>query len=185
VKGIIFNLLEKLIVEKFGDEIMEEIYDEAELSASAPPFVGPITYPDSDLYAIISQLSQKTNIPANDLIYEYGKFVFPILIDKYPVFMKNISSPLEFLKTLNNIHHVELKKLYEDAKPPIFKIEAIDNNSAKMHYISERKLCRLVEGLLEGVAHHFEQRVTYHHLQCMKDGHKECILDITFHQPHI
>jgi len=37
MKGIIFNLLENLVIDKFGDEIMEEIYEEAELLCRCSP----------------------------------------------------------------------------------------------------------------------------------------------------
>lgn len=182
MKGIIINLLEKLIIEKFGDEVMEEIYEQAEFSGGAPPFIGPGTYPDSDLFVIVELLSQKTNLPVDDLVYEFGKYVFPVLAAKYPVFIENVNSSLDFLMTLDNIHDVELKKLYEDATPPTFKIEEIDAGSIKLHYFSQRKLCRLLEGLLEGVANYFREKVSYSHQQCMKDGYEECLLDIKIYK---
>jgi hypothetical protein len=52
MKGVIFNLLENLIIKRFGDETMEEIYAESDFSADAPPFVGPETYPDSNLFPL-------------------------------------------------------------------------------------------------------------------------------------
>ncbi|MCP4372375.1 MAG: guanylate cyclase, partial [Deltaproteobacteria bacterium] len=77
MKGIIFNLLENLVIDKFGDEIMEEIFEEAEFSVDAPPFIATETYPVSDLVAIVALLSEKSNIPIDDLIYEFGKYMFP------------------------------------------------------------------------------------------------------------
>jgi hypothetical protein len=87
MKGVIFNLLENLIVDKFGDEILEEIYAATHFSVDAPPFVGPETYPDSDLFAMVTLLSKKTNLPVDDLVYEFGKYMFPVLSDTYPVFL--------------------------------------------------------------------------------------------------
>ena len=181
MKGVIFNLLENLIVAKFGDEILEEIYDEAQFSVDAPPFVGSQTYPDSDLFAMVTLLSEKTNLPVDDLVYEFGKYMFPVLADKYPVFLDNVNSPLEFLKSVNDIIHVEVKKLFEEANPPTIKVEEINHNQAKLRYKSERKLCKLVEGLLDGVVDYFGQKISYTHQQCMKDGNHECILHIEFY----
>jgi len=178
MKGIIFNILENLIIEKFGDETMEEIYAEANFSADAPPFIGPETYPDSDLYAMVILLSQKSNLPVDDLIFEFGKFMFHVLADNYPVFLENISSPIGFLKNVNDIIHVEVKKLFEEANPPTVIVEEINQNQCKLFYKSERKLCKLLEGLLEGVADHFGQKVSYSHQKCMQDDNDECILDV-------
>lgn len=182
MKGIIFNFLENLIIDKFGDEIMEEIYEEAEFSVDAPPFVGPETYPDSDLVAIVALLSEKSNFPIDDLIHEFGKYMFPILAGKYPVFLQDIDSPLELLKNVNDIIHVEVRKLFKEANPPIITIKDINQNKATLHYSSERKLCRLLEGLLDGVAAYFGKKITYSHKQCMKEGFNECILDIEFNE---
>ena len=181
MKGIIFNCLEDLIVKKYGDEVMEEIYAEAEFSAEAPPFVGPETYADADLFAMVALLSQKTNLPVDDLVYAFGRYMFPVLADKYPVFLEKVNSPLEFLKSVDGIVHVEVRKLFEEAEPPTIAVESTDHNQAVLRYSSKRKLCRLLEGLLEGVADHFGQKASYQHRQCMKDGACECILDIGFH----
>jgi predicted hydrocarbon binding protein len=181
MKGIIFNLLENLIVDKFGDEILEEIYAAAHFSVDAPPFVGPETYPDSDLFAMVTLLSKKTNLPVDDLVYEFGKYMFPVLADTYPVFLDNVNSPLEFLKSVNDIIHVEVKKLFEGANAPIIKVEDVNHKQAKLRYSSERKLCKLVEGLLDGVADYFGQKISYSHQQCMRDGARECILHIQFY----
>ena len=178
MKGMIFNLLEDLIDEKFGEEIMEEIYAQAKLSDGAPPFVGPETYPDSDLFAIVTLLSEKTDLPIETLVYEFGKYLFPILANKYPVFLENMNSPIEFLKTVNDVIHLEVKKLFEAANPPKIIIEQIDSNRAVLHYSSERKLCKLVEGLLDGVGDYFGQKISYSHQQCMQDSTHECILNI-------
>jgi len=180
MKGIVYNILENLIVEKFGDEVMEEIYDETEFTSDVPPFVGPETYPSSDLLLVVASLSQKTNLPVGDLVYEFGKYMFPVLAGKYPVFLEDMDTPLEFLKSVHEIIHIEVKKLFEDANPPTVMIEELTSNRAKVYYRSERKLCRLLEGLLEGVADHFDQNVSYSHQKCMHDGNPECILEIEF-----
>lgn len=180
MKGIVFNILEALIVEKFGDETMEEIYSKVQFSGDGLPFISPVTYPDSDLYAILTFLVKKTSIPIDDLIFEFGKFMFPVFFEKYPVFFENINSPVEFLKTVNDIIHVEVKKLFEKAAPPVVEVDQLSENQIILHYYSERKLCRLLEGLLEAMALHFNQKISYIHKECMKDGADQCVYEIIF-----
>ena len=180
MKGIVFNILENMIVDKFGDEVMEEIYAEGEFSAAVPPFVGPETYADSDLVTIVVLLSEKSNLPVDELIYEFGKYMFPILAQKYPVFLQGVDSPIQFLGTVNDIIHMEVMKLFEGANPPTIKIEGTTRGQTELHYSSERKLCKLLEGLLDGTAANFGKTVSYRHKQCMKDGFGECILNLEF-----
>ncbi len=180
MKGIIFNLLENLIVEKFGDDLMEEIYTEVNFSSEVPPFVGPETYPDSELLAIVDYLSEKTNISPDELVFEFGKYMFPILADKYPVFFEGINEPIDFLKNVDGIIHVEVKKLFEGAIPPSILIKQISSNKAILTYRSTGHLCKLVEGMLEGVAKHYNQKVLYSNKQCIKDGADSCVFEIEF-----
>lgn len=180
MKGIVFNILESLIVEKFGDDIMEGIYDKTDFVSDVPPFIGPETYPDADLIHAVTLLSEMTDISVSDLLFEFGKYMFPILAETFPVFLEGFDSPLEFLKTVDGVIHIEVRKLYGDANPPVLRVESVDENTAVLHYRSERKLCRLMEGLLEGLAAFFGRSITYHHLECMLDGADECILNIQF-----
>ncbi len=180
MKGVVFNILEALIVEKFGDDTMEEIYASVEFSGDVVPFVGPETYPDSDLFAIVVYLSKKTSVPVDDLVFDFGKYMFPVFYKKFPVFFEKMTSSIEFLKTLNNIIHVEVKKLFEDATPPLIQIEELSDDWIVLKYSSERKLCRLLEGLLEGLALHFNQTISYTHKECMKEGSEQCVYDVKF-----
>lgn len=180
MKGIIFNILEALIVEKFGDETMEEIYANVNFSGDILPFIGPETYPDSDLLAIIAFLSKKTSISVDDLIFEFGKFMFPVFFNKYPIFFEKIDAPIEFLKSVNDIIHVEVKKIFEKAIPPRVTIKQINENRIVLFYYSERKLCKLLEGLIEGLASHFNKKISYTHTACMKLGEDQCVYEIEF-----
>ncbi len=180
MKGVVFNILEGLIVEEFGDVIMEEIYSSVQFSGDVLPFVGPESYPDSDLFAMVGYLSDKTSIPVDDLVFEFGKYMLPVFYQNYPVFFENMNSPIEFLKTVNDIIHVEVKKLFEDATPPIIIVEQENEKRVTLKYYSERKLCRLLEGLLEGLALHFNKEVSYTHKECMKTGADQCVYSINF-----
>ncbi|MCP3873781.1 MAG: hypothetical protein GY699_11565 [Desulfobacteraceae bacterium] len=180
MKGIVFNMLEDLIIEKFGEETIEEIYSDVKFSGDVLPFISPETYPDSDLFTILDSLVQKTSIPVDDLIFEFGKFMFPVFFKKYPVFFENIISPIEFLKSVNDIIHVEVKKFFENATPPTVIVKQLSENKIALYYKSERKLCKLLEGLLEGTALHFNKKISYVHKKCMKNGEDQCEYEIKF-----
>ncbi len=180
MKGVVFNILELLIVEKFGDQTLEEIYTDVQFSGDVLPFIGPETYPDSDLFAIVKYLAEKTSIPENDLVFEFGKFMLPVFYKKFPVYFENMLSSIEFLKTVNDMIHVEVKKIFEDATPPVIEVEQLSEKKIILRYSSERKLCRLLEGLIEGLALHFNQKVSYAHKVCMKEGGDQCIYEIRY-----
>ena len=90
MKGIVINILENFISEKLGDETLEEIYEKVELSEGAPPFLGPVNYPDEDINNILFFLSKKTNSSIEELLHAFGIYLLPVFVAKYPVFFENI-----------------------------------------------------------------------------------------------
>src|SRR5690349_1607001 len=123
MKGIIFNELNRMVVERFGVEVWERILEEAPLKTTGGAFIGPKTYPDEDLLAIVNQASQLLGVPIDDLIRQYGHFIFANLARLYPVFVKPAMTAKSFLKTVHSVIHVEVRKLYPDASLPSFHYE--------------------------------------------------------------
>ena len=83
MKGVIFNMLEEFTVETFGEETFEDVLDEAEL-ITTEPFVGPGTYPDEDLIALVTTLIKKVDMPLPDAVRAFGHWLFPRLAERIP-----------------------------------------------------------------------------------------------------
>jgi hypothetical protein len=162
MKGEVFNLLEEFIVHNSSeDTALNFLEDAAPNLITQEPFIGPGTYPDSDFQYLLTGAVFLLKLPLESTIRQFGKFCFPRLIRKVPEFINVHSNPKSFLATLHSVVHVEVKKLYADARPPDF--EYFDNgpNRAIMHYRSQRKFHAFAEGLFEGLAEHFNMQVRY------------------------
>ena len=68
MKGVIFNLLELFVDQEAGEGAFDEAIDALSLP-SGGVFVGPKTYPDTELLALVTYFSEKLNVPAFDLIF--------------------------------------------------------------------------------------------------------------------
>jgi len=180
MKGVVINILEDFIAENLGDEMLEEVYEKVKLSDDVPPFIMPKTYPDEDLLNIVVFLSEKTGKSVEELLFGFGQYAFNILARKFPVFFENTSSAKDFLKTIEDIIHVEVHKLYKDAVTPAILIDDSVDGKTLIRYSSPRILCDLMIGLLEGVAVKFNETITQKHIQCMKNGASECVLEVEF-----
>ncbi len=178
MKGIIFNLLEEFISKEFGDVVLEEIYVESKLQDDVPPFLAPVSYSDDQILSMVVTLSEKTGESIPDLLHAIGKFSIPILAEKYSVFFENCKDFRKFMQTVNEIHFIEIKKLYDDARPPEIIFQDIDKDTFKIHYRSQRKLCDLAKGLIEGTAEIYETDIQYKKESCMNDGKDECIFEV-------
>ena len=61
MKGIIFNLLEGFLTERLGEEKSDELIESCSLK-TREPFVGPGSYPDEDLLAIVDRAVEVTGM---------------------------------------------------------------------------------------------------------------------------
>ena len=179
MKGIIFNLLEDFIVEKFGENKYEEIIASCALQTNEP-FVGPGSYPDEDFFAIYSKALEHLKIPSAEALRTFGKYCFHKLASKYPIFIKMHNHPKDFLKSVDSTIHVEVRKLYKDSETPKFTYRDPAPNKLIMEYTSKRKLCNFAEGLIEGVSEHYKIPIQCKQLQCTLNGNKVCEFDLTF-----
>ncbi|MBI2603907.1 MAG: heme NO-binding domain-containing protein [Deltaproteobacteria bacterium] len=179
MKGIIFNIIEEFIGENWGEEKYEEILGLCPLHTKEP-FVGPGTYPDSDLISIVEKAAEILEISVPDVLRAAGKFMFPKLVEKFPQFIALHKHPKDFLVTIDSVIHVEVKKLYRDAETPRFQFTSPAPNKLAFDYQSKRKFCALVEGMLDGVAEHYKMPIQYHQTKCTHKGDTDCHFELQF-----
>lgn len=180
MKGEIFNLFEDFVTENFGEEKFEEIFELVHTKLiTKEAFVGPGTYPDSDFLAIVQEAVRSLGLTLEEGAFEFGRYCFPKLANKMPLYVDSHQDPKSFLLTLHDVIHVEVKKVMKDANPPEFTYEDTSPNHLAMTYKSKRKLYSFVEGLIQGVATHFDVKIkTERDVLCHEEG--RCKFNLTF-----
>ncbi|MCH2108622.1 MAG: heme NO-binding domain-containing protein [Polyangiaceae bacterium] len=179
MKGIIFNVLELFVEQEVSPGAFDEALEEVELISDGI-FVGPKTYPDEDLLALVGYFSEKLSIEPFPLVRAFGRFALPHLAARFPNFVEGHTHPKTFLLTVHGVIHVEVRKLMEKTKLPDFSYEDPAPNQLIMYYRSERKLCALAEGLILGTGDFFETPISIDHSECMHRGADACKLELVF-----
>jgi hypothetical protein len=180
MKGIVFNLFEEFVAREHGEAAFDEIVEATELK-TAEPFVGPGTYPDEDLVALVGTAVQKFDLVPADALRAFGRYCLPRLADKVPQFLASHADCKSFLKSVQGVVHVEVLKLFRGAYVPHFEYEDPAPNRLVMKYRSKRRLCHFAQGLIEGAASHFKNPVDLVHLCASDVGGDTCTFDVTFH----
>ena len=180
MKGIIFNQLENMVTETLGLEAWDTLLNETALSTKDGLFVGPNTYPDEDLFALVATASRVTGTPAADLVRTFGRYLFPRLVASHPMFIKPDMTAKSFLLSVDRVIHVEVRKLDANAGLPTISYENPAPNQLIMLYRSPRALCALAEGLIEGVGAHFDEPIETRQLECTHLGAPLCRIECTF-----
>lgn len=178
MKGIVFNVLESYIDEKFGAGVFDKLVEES-LPDNIDPFVGPGTYPDEQLFAIVGKALEVKKLELEPVLRDFGKFMFSALAKKYPVFVEPHDNPKDFIKTIDNIIHVEVKKLFPEAVTPKFSFFNDSDKKLSLKYESARKLFALAEGLIDGAGEHYQQPIkVIRKEENLETGY--CVFDLEF-----
>lgn len=179
MKGVVFNLLEEFVTQGWGEDAYERILDRCPMKNGAV-YVGPETYPDSELVTIVSTACAELGVEPDVALRAFGRFMFPRLAAKYPIFVRNHTHPRSFLKTINDVIHVEVRKLMRDAHPPSIRWSEPSPDELVLTYESSRGLCAVMEGLLAGTADYFETPFDFQHTACTKNGAGRCEFRLSF-----
>ncbi len=159
MKGIVFSEFIELVEEVFSPQIADEIITESDL-ASEGAYTSVLTYDHHELIAMVSKLSEKTNIPVPELVKTFGQHLAKRFAEQYPQFFENVNTTFDFLDSIENHIHVEVKKLYSDAQVPSFQTERPGPDSMKMIYSSERPFADLAEGLILGTSEYYGESLS-------------------------
>lgn len=177
MKGIVFNLLEEIVVREHGDDTWELLLDRARVDGV---YTSLGNYPDADLTALVGAASDALGRPPDDVVRWFGRNALPLLADRYPALVAPHADARSFVLTLDEIVHPEVQKLYPGAETPRFGFDPSDPDRLLMDYRSSRRLCAFAEGLLLGAGDRFGQTVAVAQPECMKRGDERCLIAIEF-----
>lgn len=177
MKGIVFNLLEDAVTDAHGADTWDDLLDGAGLDGT---YTALGNYDDGELTALVGGISRAQGASADEVVRGFGRVALPALAARYPEFLTPHASVKPFLLTLDRVIHREVAKIYPGAAPPKMWFDDPGEGALVLHYSSERKLCAMAEGMIEGAAAHFGEAVSMEHPRCMKSGAEHCTIVATF-----
>lgn len=177
MKGIVFNLLEQSVARRFSEDVWDNLLERSGLSGAYTSLGG---YPDSEFRVLLESTSVLLGTSPADALRWLGREATPILAERYPNFFKLHNDARSFVLSVNSVIHPEVRKVYPTADCPNFGFEDCEDGSLLMTYRSQRKLCDLAHGFIQGAADHYNQRLEIRHVNCMHKGDPSCILRLRF-----
>jgi hypothetical protein len=175
--GVVFNLFEHVTSQSHGEEAWDDVLAAAGLEGA---YTSLGSYPDRDFVRLVDAASDAFVMPPDDVVRWFGRTSLPLLAESYPAFFEPHRTTRDFILTLNEIIHPEVRKLYPGADVPVFDMAVTDSGGLRMGYASHRKMCAFAEGLVQGAADHFGETVSIRQLRCMNRGDETCDLEIEF-----
>jgi len=154
MKGIVFTEFLEMVEHRFGLAMVDRIIEEAAPdSGGAYTAVG--TYPCRELLQLVGALAAATATPAPRLVQAFGHHLFGRFHEAYPALFEGVGSAFAFLLSVEQVIHVEVRKLYPDAELPSFDYETPASGTLVMLYRSHHPFADLAEGLIRGCIEHY------------------------------
>lgn len=176
MKGIIFNAVEDAVVRAHGEDTWDDLLRAAGVTGA---YTAVGNYPTSELEAIVSAASEALDTPESDVLRWAGREGLRFLAGRYPGFLARHDTTIDFVATLEDVIHPEVRKLYQGAEPPSFNLVPTGDAAARLEYRSRRDLCPLAEGLLLGVGDHYGEQLSIVQSACTREGADHCDIDFT------
>lgn len=180
MKGVIFNLLESVATQRWGENAWDDILESAGVEGA---YTAIGNYADEEFQLLL--LNLPTEDPVDTRLRWFGRAAMPLLAKGYPEFF-GYTDTYHYLRTINDVIHREVRKLYPGVDVPVFDMEppgdlAEDGTRhVTMGYRSARRLCRLAEGFILGAADYFGEQAHVSQRECMLLGADRCVLVCTF-----
>ena len=147
MKGFVFTELTELAERKFGEDAMDNVFDNVELS-SGGAYTSIGYYAAEELNTLVVELAKRQSICPQVLVHGFGEHLFSQFERQFPRFFTDIDNAFDFLAQVDGVIHVEVRKLYPDAELPRFE-SSIEGDRMVIDYFSPRGLADLASGLID------------------------------------
>jgi hypothetical protein len=154
MKGFIFTNFIQFVETTHGLEMVDEMITNSNLP-SGGIYSSFNSYQFDELVSLLTYVSKKTNVNPEILLEKFGEFVFPYLIGKHSYIIENYDNAIDLIAGIENHIHIEVKKLYNDADLPTFRVVEKSTNKLSIIYKSSKGLTYFAIGLIKATLNHF------------------------------
>lgn len=158
MRGVVFTELIEFVEGALGFEVADKMIEMAHLDNNGSFSQGG-NYPFSHMQKLLGSLSEITGKNPQELLYIFGEHLFSILVNMYGKNISEIGSSLDFIDSVENYVHVEVKKLYKDTDLPTFTTTYKDDKNLTIIYQSEKRLEAFAHGLMTACGKYFNEEL--------------------------
>lgn len=132
MKGSIFKMLETYVEQEHGVGAFGDLLDDAGLGDRA--YVGPGTYPNEELIALVVAASGRYGVSIDDLMRGLGRFAFAPLAHSVRTLIDGMGSAHEFLCGIETVMHTEVRRVDPTAQPASFVVTDLGPTEVLLRY---------------------------------------------------
>jgi hypothetical protein len=156
VKGTIFVELISMAEDAFGEDVVDQVLDQADLE-NGGAFTAVGNYSCSELIKMVMAFSDHSGISPTDLQRKFGHWMLDHFVTNYEEFFAEKTDSFSLLEAVDGEIHVEVKKLYPEAELPVFATNRLSKTHLEMTYSSPRPLVEFCHGMIEASLRRYNQ----------------------------
>jgi hypothetical protein len=182
--GLIFVTWEKYLNERFGTLFLHHYREKIGEKVTDRPLANRM-YDDETLLAGVGAASGLSQLPAETLLREYGRYFIANGLTGHlcAYILSNVHSSRDLLLAMRDAH-ARLRRTLDGMVPPLFEYgKPSAPNEIVILYDSDRHLCDVLLGAVEGAAQRYGETVQVQEPSCMKRGDAVCRIVARFTPP--
>ena len=182
--GLVANQLRGYVVARYGREAWSHAIRASGTSLPHGPPPLDVTVADGELVAVMVSVAAAAETDIPSLLNEFGVFLAPGLLRIYAPLIQPGWRTLDVIEHVEEEIHTAVRLRDREADPPYLVARRRSPTAVEITYTSPRQLCRLAEGIVRGLAEHFDERVAVTQRECMLRGDARCLIavDLVLHQ---
>ena len=170
--GLIFASLRDYTASRLGDKRAHELWDDRIFEATE-------TYDDEWFVAQLDRVVAATGESREEVLRGFGSFAARTTFARlYPSYYDECADTCTFLLGVEERIHALVRETLPGARPPELQMQAFGDGGVLVSYTSERRLCRVLEGLVLGTAEHYGETIDVVEIQCMDRGDPACVFTV-------
>lgn len=131
-------------------------------------------YPDEEFTVLLEAIVALGDVESSSVEVQFGQHLIPNLIRGFEMFIKPEWGAMDLLANAETFIHNLVRLNHPNATPPMLSVRWIDSSRLEIVYDSQRGLCALLKGIVDGVGRHYGQRLSVSEFQCMRRGSDAC-----------
>ncbi|WP_121820875.1 heme NO-binding domain-containing protein [Halostella salina] len=173
--GIIHKSLKEYVEARLNDGSWEDLLDEAGIE---PKLYLPVShYPDEEVTGIVTVIADNTGRSERAVQRDFGAYLAPELLDTFKAHVRDEWDTLDTIAQLETVYE-GIEGSNDDTTPPDVETRR-DGDAVTVAYHSDRELCALAEGIIQGIAEVNGEEVAIDHPVCVHEGDGHCELTVT------
>lgn len=158
MKGIIFTEFLEMVAQRFSQNLVDDLISCSQL-ATGGAYTEVGSYDCRELLDLLSNLSQMTHIHRSELLQSFGTYMFDQFVRRFSHYFEQAPTCFDFLASVDEHIHVEVRKLYPDAELPVFACTRPQANTFVMEYRSPRPLVDFANGLICAAIAYYQEPI--------------------------